>query len=496
MTSSTLNLPALHNNEDATGLNYSPSPNENLLPGSNDNGSQPNSQSAAGLGPIKRKRGRPRKYTLGPFPPQVLKTDVDGPTRISLPLNYANCEPFSISTGQPIANELKITDTYLQATDTSSNLKKMKSKQPLPKYLTHLSGMTNGHTVSSEPNAPETFKLDKVDETSTLTATVPPAAVSVSGTTFTFPTALPQNSAGLSLSTSNSLESYHSSKHTKSPMGASYTGFSLPASTAVAVSSLNGQQASSQLVAHHPFSVSRVSSPSSAALTASSSLFLDSNTVCSNAFIVAPPSVPPGVSATAASAAALAACETNLLGRLLPQAEAAVCAARAAGLCGPHAWTPDMVAAFITTLPGCQSLASVFAENEIDGPALLCLEQHDLMSVLKLKLGPAVKIFGAIRALRRSMMSIPYSDLSEDRASAIAAASSCFPVSKTQTPAPRKPRLSNCASPQLPTFSIKRLTTNSTLGESSSADGTLRPQNVNMPLTNGIQTLTPPGGDS
>nr|VZI39546.1 unnamed protein product [Spirometra erinaceieuropaei] len=490
---------ALQTSDEVTGLNYSPSPNENLLPGSNDAGAQPNSQSAAGLGPIKRKRGRPRKYTLGPFPPQVLKTDVDGSTRLSLPLNYSNCDPFSLPTGQSTANDLKVKEAYLQNTDASANLKKMKSKQTVPRYLAHLGGITNGHAVTGEPNTPETFPLDnagKVDETLALAAAMPLAA-GVGGTPFAFPTALPQHSSGLSLSTSNSQESYHSSKYTKSSVGSSYAGFGFPASTAVAISSLNGQKASSQQVGSHPFSVSRVSSPSAAAVAASNSLFLDSNSACgNNAFLVAATSVPPAVPTAAASVAALAACETNLISRLLPQAEAAVCAARAAGLCGPHAWTPDMVAAFITTLPGCQSLAPVFAENEIDGPALLCLEQHDLMSVLKLKLGPAVKIFGAIRALRRSMMSIPYSDLSEDRASAIAAASSCFPVNKTQPSAPRKSQLSNCASPQLPTFSIKRLTTNSSIGEPNSADSTLRPQDVSMPLTNGVQPLTPPAADS
>lgn len=53
----------------------------------------------------------------------------------------------------------------------------------------------------------------------------------------------------------------------------------------------------------------------------------------------------------------------GLIGRLLPQVEAAVCAARAARLPGPHAWTSQMVAEFIHTLPGCQSLAPIFIQN-------------------------------------------------------------------------------------------------------------------------------------
>ncbi|VDN41259.1 unnamed protein product, partial [Dibothriocephalus latus] len=218
MTSSALNLPAIPNTEETAGLNYSTSPNENILPGSND----------------------------------VLKTDGDGPTRISLPLNYSNCEPYSLSTaGQPTAK-----DTYLQATDASSNLKKMRSKQSVPKYLTQLSGMTNGH---AEPNATEAFPLDKTEEALTLAATMP-----LGGTTFTFPTALPQHSAGLNLSMANSLESYHSSKYTKSPMDAAYAGLGL--SAASTMSSLNGQQASSQLAGGgQQFAASRVGSPASAA---------------------------------------------------------------------------------------------------------------------------------------------------------------------------------------------------------------------------------------
>ncbi len=57
----------------------------------------------------------------------------------------------------------------------------------------------------------------------------------------------------------------------------------------------------------------------------------------------------------------------------------------------------------------------------------MCLEQHDLISILKLKLGPAVKVFGAIRALRQKMLSIPLTELTADHANAFTAAASCFP---------------------------------------------------------------------
>lgn len=53
----------------------------------------------------------------------------------------------------------------------------------------------------------------------------------------------------------------------------------------------------------------------------------------------------------------------NLIGRLLPQTEAAVSAARVAGLPGPHAWTTQVVADFVASLPGCQNLAPIFIEH-------------------------------------------------------------------------------------------------------------------------------------
>ncbi|CAH8632108.1 unnamed protein product [Schistosoma intercalatum] len=116
----------------------------------------------------------------------------------------------------------------------------------------------------------------------------------------------------------------------------------------------------------------------------------------------------------------------DLMGRLLPQAGAAIRAAKVAGLPGPHSWNPNVVANFISTLPGCKQFACKFIENEIDGAALLCLEQHDLMHVLGMKLGPAVKVSTAIQALRKSLLATPISELGPEHANAVAAAVSCF----------------------------------------------------------------------
>ncbi|KAH8864555.1 Lethal(3)malignant brain tumor-like protein 3 [Schistosoma japonicum] len=118
--------------------------------------------------------------------------------------------------------------------------------------------------------------------------------------------------------------------------------------------------------------------------------------------------------------------DVDLMGRLLPQAGAAIRAAKVAGLPGPHSWNPNVVANFISTLPGCKQFACKFTENEIDGAALLCLEQHDLMHILGMKLGPAVKVSTAIQALRKSLLATPISELGPEHANAIAAAVSCF----------------------------------------------------------------------
>ncbi|CAH8578410.1 unnamed protein product [Schistosoma turkestanicum] len=118
--------------------------------------------------------------------------------------------------------------------------------------------------------------------------------------------------------------------------------------------------------------------------------------------------------------------DVDLMGRLLPQAGAAIRAAKVAGLPGPHSWNPSVVANFISTLPGCKQFACKFIENEIDGAALLCLEQHDLMHVLGMKLGPAVKVSTAIQTLRKSLLATPISELGPEHANAVAAAVSCF----------------------------------------------------------------------
>ncbi|XP_018419347.1 PREDICTED: lethal(3)malignant brain tumor-like protein 3 isoform X3 [Nanorana parkeri] len=59
-------------------------------------------------------------------------------------------------------------------------------------------------------------------------------------------------------------------------------------------------------------------------------------------------------------------------------------------------WTAEEVAQFVHQLPGCTEKAYVFREEQIDGVAFLLLTRNDLVKILGLKLGPALKIYNSI----------------------------------------------------------------------------------------------------
>ena len=59
-------------------------------------------------------------------------------------------------------------------------------------------------------------------------------------------------------------------------------------------------------------------------------------------------------------------------------------------------WDVTKVATFVTTLTGKLECGTAFEREEVDGEALLLLSQNDILNTLKLKLGPAVKVFNAI----------------------------------------------------------------------------------------------------
>uniref|UniRef100_A0A672Q646 SAM domain-containing protein n=1 Tax=Sinocyclocheilus grahami TaxID=75366 RepID=A0A672Q646_SINGR len=66
----------------------------------------------------------------------------------------------------------------------------------------------------------------------------------------------------------------------------------------------------------------------------------------------------------------------------------------------PAQWSVDQVSSFISNLPGCQDIAESFRAQEIDGQALLLLTEDHLMSAMKVKLGPALKICARINSLK------------------------------------------------------------------------------------------------
>nr|XP_021153212.1 lethal(3)malignant brain tumor-like protein 4 isoform X3 [Columba livia] len=68
------------------------------------------------------------------------------------------------------------------------------------------------------------------------------------------------------------------------------------------------------------------------------------------------------------------------------------------GLTAKHVakWSVEEVVSFIQRLPGCKEQASVFREEQIDGEAFLLLNQSDIVKILSIKLGPALKIYNAI----------------------------------------------------------------------------------------------------
>ncbi|XP_035285417.1 lethal(3)malignant brain tumor-like protein 4 isoform X1 [Anguilla anguilla] len=65
-------------------------------------------------------------------------------------------------------------------------------------------------------------------------------------------------------------------------------------------------------------------------------------------------------------------------------------------------WTVEEVASFIQTLPGCEDPAERFREEQIDGKSFLLLTQSDIVKIMSVKLGPALKIYNSILMFRNA----------------------------------------------------------------------------------------------
>ncbi|KAM9723841.1 lethal(3)malignant brain tumor-like protein 4 isoform 2-T3 [Menidia menidia] len=66
------------------------------------------------------------------------------------------------------------------------------------------------------------------------------------------------------------------------------------------------------------------------------------------------------------------------------------------------AWSSEEVAAFVKGLPGCKEHAATFKTEQIDGEAFLLLTQADIVKILSIKLGPALKIYNSILMLKNA----------------------------------------------------------------------------------------------
>ncbi|XP_063065648.1 lethal(3)malignant brain tumor-like protein 1 [Engraulis encrasicolus] len=71
------------------------------------------------------------------------------------------------------------------------------------------------------------------------------------------------------------------------------------------------------------------------------------------------------------------------------------------GVAGIHAsqvasWSVEEVFGFVQNLTGCEEQARLFKDECIDGEAFLLLNQTDIVKIMSIKLGPALKIYNAI----------------------------------------------------------------------------------------------------
>lgn len=63
-------------------------------------------------------------------------------------------------------------------------------------------------------------------------------------------------------------------------------------------------------------------------------------------------------------------------------------------------WSAENVANFISSLKGCEDLAPLFRDESIDGESFLLMDQMDIINILRVKLGPALKIYNCILSFR------------------------------------------------------------------------------------------------
>ncbi|XP_037552980.1 lethal(3)malignant brain tumor-like protein 4 [Nematolebias whitei] len=70
-------------------------------------------------------------------------------------------------------------------------------------------------------------------------------------------------------------------------------------------------------------------------------------------------------------------------------------------------WSIQQVSDFIESLPGCEEQAKQFRDEQIDGRAFLLLTQQDIVKIMSIKLGPALKIYNSILMFKHAKEKSP-----------------------------------------------------------------------------------------
>lgn len=69
----------------------------------------------------------------------------------------------------------------------------------------------------------------------------------------------------------------------------------------------------------------------------------------------------------------------------------------------PRDWTENDIVDFVTSLPTCKDHGALFGQQNFDGESFLMLSQQDLVDILKIKVGPAIKVYNSIVLLRQNV---------------------------------------------------------------------------------------------
>lgn len=69
----------------------------------------------------------------------------------------------------------------------------------------------------------------------------------------------------------------------------------------------------------------------------------------------------------------------------------------------PQNWSVENVRDYVYSITDDDVVAEKFVEQEIDGSALVCMGQNDMMHLMGVKMGPAIKIYNRIMHLREEV---------------------------------------------------------------------------------------------